>query len=177
MNLERFLFYNQHGNEIYLKLLADLPDDNPALPRLVPLMAHILFAQYVWACRIEEKTPRILLSDLEVKPHAGDKAYPASSNRTSGVDSLSQENLNLFALNRQLSEIFHNYLNGDMERQVTYKNLKNEECTNTLGDIILHVCNHGTHHRAQMALLMRQHGLTPPATDYILLAREGLLKF
>lgn len=175
MNLERFLLYNRHGNEIFLNQLAVMPDDNPALPRLVPLMAHILFAQYVWACRIEEKAPRILLSDLEVKPSAEGPGANHSQNPSASLDRLSQTDLNLFTLNKQLYEIFRSYLNDDPQRLVQYKNLKNEICSNTLGDILLHVCNHGTHHRAQMALLMRQNGLTPPPSDYIFLAREGLL--
>lgn len=175
MNLERFLLYNLRGNELFLRHLADLPDDNPALPRLIPLMAHILFAQYVWACRIEEKAPQILLSDLEEKPLLEDAEADFSQHTKVSLESLASERRNHFIVNRLLYEIFRTYLKDDLQRLVKYKNLKNELCSNTLGDILVHVCNHGTHHRAQMALIMRQNGLTPPASDYILLARKGLL--
>jgi uncharacterized damage-inducible protein DinB len=175
MNLERFLHYNLQGNEFFMKHLANLPDDNPALPRLVPLMAHILFAQYVWACRIEEKNPQILLSDLEVKPSLEKSEDKLFQSARSSLESLTLENRNHFTLNRYLYEIFLTYTDRDLEQLITYKNLNNEVCTNSLGDIILHVCNHGTHHRAQMALIMRQNDITPPASDYILFARKGLL--
>lgn len=39
-------------------------------------------------------------------------------------------------------------------------------------DIIAHAINHGTHHRGQIALRLRQAGHAPPATDYIVWLRE-----
>lgn len=35
-----------------------------------------------------------------------------------------------------------------------------------LGELIQHVVNHSTYHRGQVALLLRQLGHVPPATDY-----------
>lgn len=39
-------------------------------------------------------------------------------------------------------------------------------------ELLLHVSHHHNHHRGQVALLMRQAGLTPPATDYIYYLRQ-----
>lgn len=56
---------------------------------------------------------------------------------------------------KQLSEI------------VSFKNSHNNFFENELGDILHHLINHNTHHRAQIALLMRKHQILPPKTDYI----------
>lgn len=42
-----------------------------------------------------------------------------------------------------------------------------------LADLITHVTNHSTYHRGQVALLLRQLGHTPPATDFRLWVAEG----
>ncbi|MGY0041076.1 DinB family protein [Pedobacter sp. NJ-S-72] len=38
-------------------------------------------------------------------------------------------------------------------------------------DILLHVFNHGTYHRAQIAKEMKLHNITPVNTDYIQFVR------
>lgn len=38
----------------------------------------------------------------------------------------------------------------------------------SFGDTLLHVVNHGTYHRGQIACLLKLHGLEPAETDYIL---------
>ena len=42
-----------------------------------------------------------------------------------------------------------------------------------LRELIQHIVNHSTYHRGQVALLLRQLGRTPPATDYRLFLAEA----
>ena len=42
-----------------------------------------------------------------------------------------------------------------------------------LRELIQHIVNHSTYHRGQVALLLRQIGSTPPATDYRLFLAES----
>lgn len=42
-----------------------------------------------------------------------------------------------------------------------------------LSDLIHHLLNHSTYHRGQVALLLRQLGQTPPATDYRLFLTDA----
>lgn len=60
----------------------------------------------------------------------------------------------------------------DFERVITYKTLKGNGFENTLSDILAHVINHGTHHRAQIGQHLKHAGATLPATDYILYVRD-----
>jgi uncharacterized damage-inducible protein DinB/uncharacterized protein YciI len=57
-------------------------------------------------------------------------------------------------------------------RIVRFKNAKGEDCADPLEAIVRHVVNHGTHHRAQLASLLRAAGHTPPVTDFIAWRRE-----
>ena len=54
-------------------------------------------------------------------------------------------------------------------KTITYTNSKGVENTYSFGDMLLHVCNHGTHHRAQAINMLRQlTGEIPkPGIDYI----------
>src|SRR4051812_41333248 len=56
---------------------------------------------------------------------------------------------------------------------VAYKNSKGEPWESSVEDILIHVGNHGTYHRAQIAALIRADGTTPPYTDYIEGVRRG----
>jgi uncharacterized damage-inducible protein DinB len=48
-----------------------------------------------------------------------------------------------------------------------YVKLGGERRAHPLADVLLHVVNHGTYHRGQLAHLLRDLGLAPPGTDYL----------
>jgi len=54
------------------------------------------------------------------------------------------------------------------QRLVTYQNSKREPATRKLDDLLLHVANHGIHHRAQALHFLKQFGRTlPVGSDYL----------
>lgn len=56
---------------------------------------------------------------------------------------------------------------GQLSLIIEYQNSKQQNFKNSLEDILIHLLNHGTYHRAQLAMDLRQHGLEPINTDYI----------
>lgn len=60
----------------------------------------------------------------------------------------------------------------DPEKLVLYKNTKGQEFSNKVKDILFHINNHSTHHRAQLASLFRGLGITPLVSDFIFYKRE-----
>ena len=50
---------------------------------------------------------------------------------------------------------------------LAYKNMKGDSFESPLWQIVLHVVNHGTHHRGQAAGFIRSMGHTPPPLDLI----------
>jgi uncharacterized damage-inducible protein DinB len=76
--------------------------------------------------------------------------------------------------NHQQWGSFINSLNdSDFQNRIIYKNLKGEGLENSLIDILGHVINHGTNHRAQAGQQLKITGIDLPTTDYIFYLREN----
>jgi uncharacterized damage-inducible protein DinB len=52
-----------------------------------------------------------------------------------------------------------------------YENSEDRLFTNTLKDMLFHIINHSTHHRAQISVDFRTNGIEPLNLDYILYKR------
>ncbi|MDB4949079.1 MAG: hypothetical protein JWM27_1728 [Gemmatimonadetes bacterium] len=118
--------------------------------KALELYAHVLGAEHVWLSRLRGEAP----------------AYPVwPALLASQLAPLAAENADaLEALVAGLAE-------QDVAREVAYANSAGQQFTSTLGDILLQVAMHGSYHRGQVALLLREHGAQPAATDYIVFAR------
>lgn len=61
---------------------------------------------------------------------------------------------------------------ADATRVLVYKDLKGVERHNQVQQTVLHLVNHGTHHRGQVAGFLRAMGQTPPPLDFIAYVRD-----
>ena len=52
-------------------------------------------------------------------------------------------------------------------RELTYNAYVGDPSVNNGGTIMIHLVNHSSYHRAQIALLLRQKGFEPINTDFI----------
>ena len=59
----------------------------------------------------------------------------------------------------------------DFDSLISYTNFQGDHFTNNLTNIITQVTNHGTHHRGNIVVLMKEDGYLPPNLDYISFAR------
>src|ERR1017187_5811093 len=153
MNLKDFflkqLEYNDAMNLTQLGRLKEL--ENPP-HECVELLAHIAKAELLWLER--------LYGTETIKKHFLDKWSLAETE-----DHLHDSHQGWLSY---LNEIDEDGLN----KIITYKNLKGDEFRNNLYDIIFHVINHSTHHRAQISKILRQHDIAPPVMGYINYVRE-----
>jgi uncharacterized damage-inducible protein DinB len=138
--------YHHHVNQ---KLISEFKSHGSKLPeRSFPLWCHVLNAHQVWNARI--------LKTIEFKVHQlHELEQLAAIDDTNYADTM-----------RILERL-------NFESNISYKNSKGQEFTNTLRDILLHVANHTTHHRGQIISDFRQAGIEPLVTDYIFY-RRGL---
>jgi uncharacterized damage-inducible protein DinB len=115
------------------------------------LLSHIISAQKIWLNRILSKDividPWQMLTQKELVP----QSTPVTADWINLLEGIKEK---------------------DFERRIEYTNSKGKKFVNTLKDIIVHVINHSTYHRAQIALLIRQSGGEPAKTDYIVYQRE-----
>lgn len=119
------------------------------LPQAEHLFSHILNAQHIWLSRINKT--ETLYDRFQDHPKEEFLAFL-------------QENMAGF---KQVLQ------NRDLEEILPYTISTGDAFENSIGDIMFHVVNHSTYHRAQIASLFKQAGLTPPVTDYVYLKRQN----
>jgi uncharacterized damage-inducible protein DinB len=148
----KMINYDQYGNLLMLKSILEI--NAPEKP--VQLMAHLLAAQQIWLnrCKSLSATGFALWPDWKAETFE----QIIVENHQSWIDFIKQLNTD------------------DFSRMINYQNSKGENFQNQLSDVLAHLINHGTHHRAQIGQHLKMAGLNQlPATDYIFYIRnEGL---
>jgi len=117
-------------------------------------LAHLYGADWVWLERWNGRSP----ASLPAAQEAAD--FAALRSKWEGVLEAHRvfvESLPPARLNEPLS----------------YVNFAGKNLTYPLGEVLVHVANHGTYHRGQIATLLRQLGKTPVSTDYLDLRPAG----
>ena len=143
----RIYQFNQWANGLFIEVLQGQNFKNQ---KILVLLAHIASAQYIWLNRLKK-----LEMDIPGvwEPMSFDQAKQAIE---------------------ESSQMWLDFLGSDLsfEEVISYKNTKGVAFKTRLDDIIKHVANHGTHHRGQIATLLRQENIAPPASDYIFFSRN-----
>ena len=110
-------------------------------------LAHLYGADWMWLERWHGRSP-------QVPPKAGElERFDALRNRWHEV----QEGQRKFV---------ETVTPARMDEPLTF-NFDGQTWTFPLGETLLHVANHGTYHRGQIATLLRQLGKTAVSTDYL----------
>ena len=150
MNFQRQLEYNFWANKRVLDVIG-VSAKTKIDEELLHHFGHILHAQIIWYNRVLEIT-----EEVDVWPKL---TFEQCQNTLSGESSID--------LRKMVKRA------GEM---CSYTNTKGISFESNVSDIIQHVIIHGQHHRAQIALLLRQKGITPPATDFIVFTRQKYLQ-
>lgn len=145
----RTLFdYNRWANE---RVLDALQNVDPVPNRAQELFSHVLRAQDHWYARVAGTDHNTI--DLWA------------------TDPLSDCAERLQASTQRWQTVLDERAEDGPDPPIVYTNSRGTRYENTLRDICTHVVNHGTHHRSQIALVLRQADIAPPATDYIFYLR------
>lgn len=152
--LRELLVHNDWARDKVMELAVDLPDPpldhahEMGLGTLRKTLHHIWAAERIWLDRWMEKSNPTF---VEPEPGISVKALWARFR-----DTAAERN----DLLDRLGE------NGEGKR-ITFRNRRGETHTYPLGDMLLHVANHGTHHRAQASNMLRHSGSPVPGLDYL----------
>ncbi len=149
MQLAAFLLnileYNYEINDLIIKRLNQQKEQ--LTERTILLMNHVLNAQHIWNSRlrgIESTFETWQIHDLN------------------NWETINEEN---YKTSIQIVEGF------PMDEEVIYTNSKNQKFTNKIKDIIYHIVNHSTYHRAQITSIAKENGVEPLSSDYIFYKR------
>ncbi len=127
------------------KVINTLKKQQVADKKILTLMSHVLSALNIWLARIENRST---------------EHYPLW--QMYDIDQLEEMADDIGA--RWLLYIERN---EKFDGVLIYKNYVGLPYENKIENIMIHLVNHSTYHRAQIATLLRQAGLEPINTDFI----------
>ncbi len=151
-DINRLYAFNRWANARFFDAAAALTPEQygaellSSFPSIRDTLAHIVAAEWIWLERWQGNSP------TEIPPWAKQPALTELKAQAEAVEG---------AIGRFLASTSED----DLRRIVSAKRLNGEVVSNALGDLLVHVVNHGTYHRGQLTTLIRQVGATPPSTD------------
>lgn len=144
--LRELLAYNDDANRRFIETIRQA---KPSSERVAVIFSHILNAHTIWNTRIGG-----------VSPEGGVwTVHP--------VDAWEERNRANFQRTREILD------SDSLVRVVAYRDSRGNPYENQVGEILLHVFNHSTYHRGQLAILLGQESKTPPVTDFIVYLRDA----
>ncbi len=132
----------------YNQKLIDVLIENETIlsEKSLPLFSHCLNAHQIWNSRI-------------LKTSAFEVHQLHQINNLKTID-----NANNIITTKIIDTI-------DLNDKISYTNSKSQHFINSVGDVLFHIANHFTHHKAQLISDLRHHGIPPIVTDYIVYKR------
>ena len=152
--------YNYWARDRVLASVEQLPaeqlsrDLGSSFGSVLDTLVHMYFAEWIWYRRWQGDSPA---------------ARPDTS-RLATVAALRNEWLPLESEIRTFVETLGP---AGLLRMLEYKSMNGQSATSSFWQMIVHVVNHGTYHRGQVATMLRQLGAKPAqSTDVIVFFRE-----
>jgi len=113
--------------------------------KILSIMGHVVAAQFLWLNRI--------------------RGLPAPAVKLWDDYDLDQLNAMAAEAGRLWLEFVEK--TDDFDRELEYNNYVGDPYVNNVETIMIHLVNHASYHRGQIALLLRQQGFEPINTDLI----------
>ena len=150
-NLFEDLFtFNCEANNAFIEAMRTHPEAVP--DKATVLFCHLLNAQIIWLDR---------LRGLPISITDAWQTYDLDTSERLNEDLTMQSLEYLQSVSDPLRFV----------RPFGYQNLAGESTENLLRDVLIHIVNHGTYHRGQVAMLLKEAGIQPPRTDYVFMQR------
>lgn len=163
--------YNQAANEAYTELLDEHQDLVTAqtgdwFGSILKLLTHVFLSDVVWLRRTKPSDP---------------DAEPPFHEQFGGVFEPVFEGWSSFRTNRRDLDEFivrrcEAYGDDDWREPVSYGNSGGKQFSQPRGHLFLHMFNHQTHHRGQLAEIFDQRGIENNASNLVSYLRDGLLE-
>ena len=130
--------------------IAGMPE-SAVRDRAVSLYAHVVAIEHAWLARFEQRTTE----HTQWPEWSLEAASALATSSGAGLHSIAT------AAGPE-----------GLDATVTYRTRAGAQGRNTLWEILMHVVLHGTYHRGQIALLVREGGGVPTSTDFSTYLRE-----
>ncbi len=158
-NTERYRRWFDYEMDAHAKVLASfdaVAQDMraaPAFQKAIDLFAHMMLARGLWLYRFG------VLAD-------GPRHFFPQNVALDAVKAMAEE------VHAAWSAYFERLDDTELERVFEYRALDGPRYRNRVEDILTQLFGHSWYHRGQIALLLRQAGGEPAATDFVFWSRE-----
>ena len=115
-------------------------------------LVHVFGADRLWLARLKREPANRFPTDADYQLAVLQSDWPA--------------------LYRQWTEWAAGLTDEDAGADVAYTDMRGNPFRQPLGQLVLHVVNHGTHHRGQVSGFLRTMGYVPPKLDLVFYYRE-----
>lgn len=152
--LKKQFLYNHLANSRLIEIIETV--ESPP-EKVMKLISHVLTSHQTWLNRISpESAPE--------KPYGIWEVLPVQE-----LESLNKENMQ-----RSIAILENSKEDEILKTDISYRNSLGEPFTTKAEDILNHLLLHCAYHRGQIAMNLRENGITPAPTDYILYVRGTL---
>ena len=148
--LKKLAAYNQWANGRILKAIDGMTPAELAKPvdayigSLAKSLQHILWAERIWLARWKGAPPPTLAAAMA-------DSWPDAYAETDG----------------ELRAFVEPLDDRELDRVVHYANSRGERFAVPLSQLVTHVVNHGTAHRAEAGMLLERQGRSPGDLDFV----------
>jgi len=115
-------------------------------------LIHVFTADRIWLSRVQGESPTNFISDGDYNLHVLQIDWPL--------------------LHEKWNEWAGELTDDSAGEQIPYRAMNGDPFVAPVWQIVLHVVNHGAHHRGQVSGFLRTLGHTPPQLDLIRYYRE-----
>jgi uncharacterized damage-inducible protein DinB len=115
-------------------------------------LVHVFGADRLWLARLKGEPPAAYLTEADYRFPVLQNDWPA--------------------LYKRWKDWAAGLTGEAAGEEVSYRDMRGNPWRQPLGQLVLHVVNHGTHHRGQVSGFLRAMGHTPPKLDLVLYYRE-----
>jgi len=156
--LRNHLAYSAWASRRLVAAAAELPpadlmrDFQTADHSVLGTLVHVFAADRIWLARLTGAPVTAFVTDADHSMSVLQNDWPELQGRWQGWASL---------LTDERAQAMHDY-----------KDMKGNAYRQPIWQIVLHVVNHGTHHRGQVSGFLRTLGRTPPPLDLMFYYRE-----
>src|SRR3954451_15493308 len=155
-DIQHLFAYDAWANALIFDCIEPLSEEqytrplNSSFPNIRETLAHIVGVEWVWSRRLHGESPTEIPSWMH---HASAPSLRAKL--------------------KEVAEEHAQYLASvkNIDAAIDYRDMAGNPFTQKLADILQHIVNHSTYHRGQLTTMIRQVGVTPPRTNFLVFAR------
>jgi uncharacterized damage-inducible protein DinB len=152
-HLRMLMRYKAWANELVFAAAAKLPPQELTAPRKIVFGSMLRTLNHVYAM------DEVWRAHLEGRPHGYSTRNPEACPSLADLREVQH------AMDAWFVGYADSLTKATSEEMVSFRFIGGGPGSMTRRDILLHVANHGTYHRGNVAAMMYQAGVAPPTTD------------